>query len=329
MSDENFFSKKDQRIMTAFIGQGLLYDFITDKLDAERKKSVDDYVRNSPEAQHDIQKIQSGMSYAEKLRGLQISNELLDKVTVSSSYTRTLLDKVRFDDWSPALKMAIEGTVVALGIAVFAILIPWHKVMDLKFGSRQVVLTEVDKAPNAIAVAEQETPAKESVTFPDEGTAAVTVTSTTLTSAVVVASPTTTLAVTTATKVPESKTATTATLPAATVAAVPEKAKPAPVADKKQGVLFRGTVYVTNIQAVTPKLVEKVQELGGRKAGQVELGWFKGDTSYFHFTMPESRYEDLQSFFKEYGDLSIQQEPHERVMPEGIRRIIITVYEKK
>jgi hypothetical protein len=110
----------------------------------------------------------------------------------------------------------------------------------------------------------------------------------------------------------------------------PEKAKPtAGTAEKKMGVLYRGTISVTNIQAVTPKLVEKVQELGGRKAGQVELGWFKGDSSYFHFTMPESRYEELQEFFKEYGKLTIQQEAHERVMPEGIRRIIITVYEKK
>jgi len=88
-------------------------------------------------------------------------------------------------------------------------------------------------------------------------------------------------------------------------------------------------IFKAGDQSSKRTLSIKVQELGGRKAGQVELGWFKGDSSYFHFTMPESRYEELQEFFKEYGQLSIQQEAHERVMPEGIRRIIITVYEKK
>jgi len=323
MSDDGFFSKKDQRIMTAFIGQGLLFDFMTNSLDPERRKSVDEYVRSSPEAQADIQKIQSGLNYAEKLRGMQISKELLDKVTVSSSYSQTLLDKIRFDDWSPALKMAIEGTIVALGIATFAILIPWHKVMDLRFGSRQMILTEVDKAPNSIASAEKEAPGKEGETFPDEGTP-LAPTSTTLLLTGVATTPSPTLTP------QQTETKPVAKLPIVAVVPSPDKSRPATaVAEKKQGVLYRGVINVTNIQAVTPKLVEKVQELGGRKAGQVELGWFKGDSSYFHFTMPESQYQELQEFFKEYGTLAIQQEPHERVMPEGIRRIIITVFEKK
>ena len=59
MSDDGFFSKKDQRIMSAFIGQGLLFDYMTNALDHERRKAVADYVRNSPEAQSDIQKIQN------------------------------------------------------------------------------------------------------------------------------------------------------------------------------------------------------------------------------------------------------------------------------
>ncbi|MGZ5280566.1 MAG: hypothetical protein ACXWC9_11510, partial [Pseudobdellovibrionaceae bacterium] len=302
------------------------FDFMTNSLDPERRKSVDEYVRSSPEAQADIQKIQSGLNYADKLRGMEISKELLDKVTVSSSYSQTLLDKIKFDDWSPALKMAIEGTIVALGIATFAVLIPWHKVMDLRFGSRQMILTEVDKAPNSIATAEKETPGKEGEIFPDEGTP-LAATTTTLSLAGVATTPsptpTVTMPQTTETK-PVGKPPISAVVPPV------DKSRPATAAtEKKQGVLFRGVINVTNIQAVTPKLVEKVQELGGRKAGQVELGWFKGDSSYFHFTMPESQYQELQEFFKEYGTLAIQQEPHERVMPEGIRRIIITVYEKK
>lgn len=322
MMEENFFSKKNQRIISAFIGQGLLFDYMTKALDPERQKAVEDYVRSNPDAQMDIQKIQNGLSYAEQLRATQVAEELLEKVTVSSSYTQTLLDKIHFDDWSPALKMGIEGTIVALGITIFAILIPWHKVMDIKFGPREVILTEVDKAAVTTVVAETDTGTKESVVFPDEGPA---IASTTTTMAVAGGVPSSPIAQQTT---PSVKVSPPTTVPVPKTA--PEKSHAAAASsEKKMGVLFRGTISVTNIQAVTPKLVEKVQELGGRKAGQVELGWFKGDSSYFHFTMPESRYQELQDYFKEYGFLSIQQEAHERVMPEGIRRIIITVYEKK
>ncbi len=329
---DQFYSKKDQRIMSAFIGQGLLFDFMMDSLDEERRKAVDEFVRNSPEAQADIQKIQNGLNYTARLRETQIVAELLDKVTVSSSYTQSVLDKIRFDQWSPALKMGIEGTIVALGITTFAILIPWHKVMDLKFGSQEVILAEVDKAQTAKVASETDATSKESEVFPDDATTAASSTATTT----LVTTTTVQVAVKTpepeAAKTPvEAKAPSTTTLPAPAQTAAVEKNKAVAMAnsDKKAGVLYRGTISVTNIKAVTPKLVEKLQELGGRKAGQVELGWYKADSSYFHFTMPESRYQELQDFFKEYGTLSIQQEAHERVMPEGIRRIIITVYEKK
>jgi hypothetical protein len=100
--------------------------------------------------------------------------------------------------------------------------------------------------------------------------------------------------------------------------------------EKRQGELYRGVVAVTNVNATSQKLVEKIKELGGRKAGQVELGWNKnGDSAYFHFTMPASQYDELLAAIQEYGNLKIQKEKHERVMPEGIMRLIITVDEKK
>ncbi len=52
-------------------------------------------------------------------------------------------------------------------------------------------------------------------------------------------------------------------------------------------------------------------------------------TAYFHFTMPENNYQQMTDAFKEYGQLKIAKEKHERIMPEGIVRVIITVDEKK
>lgn len=315
MSDDNVFSKKGQRKVSSFIGQELLYDYMTGELDPERKKAVEEFARTNKEAQMDMQKIQNGLQYAEKLSQTKVSEALISKVSQPSSYTQVLLQKVRFDEWSPPLKLGIEAVVVATGITLFAVLIPWHKLMDLKIGSSEIVLTEVEKDNSTTIAPDTETASKEAEVFPDEGgptaatpavvqVAAVTSTTTTITTTT-----TLNLAATSPTKVP-------------VVAA--------PVEEKRHGELYRGSIEVTNVPAISPKLVERISALGGRKAGQVELGWSKnGDSSYFHFTMPESRYEELKSLFAEFGELKIQKEKHDRVMPEGILRLIITVDEKK
>ena len=63
-------SKKGQRQVTPFTGNELLYDYILDVLDDERKKAVETYLENSPEAQADFQKIQTGLQYAEKISAI-------------------------------------------------------------------------------------------------------------------------------------------------------------------------------------------------------------------------------------------------------------------
>lgn len=331
MNDDSFFSKKGQRKVSSFVGQELLYDYMTGQLDEERQKAVQDFIRLNKEAQMDMQKIQNGLSYAEKISQTKVSEALIERVSLPTNYTQVLMQKIRFEEWSPAFRMGLEATIVALGIMVVAVLIPWHKLMDLKIGSKDIILTEVDKNYVSKPVAETETSVKEEVVFPDE------------------VAPTTTLKTAAAkTATPTSVTTTTSTLVTTTTGAIAKtpvtlpKAAPVEKAvttsavataspdEKRQGELYRGVVAVTNVNATSQKLIEKIKELGGRKAGQVELGWNKnGDSAYFHFTMPASQYDELLAAIQEYGTLKIQKEKHERVMPEGIMRLIITVDEKK
>ena len=92
--------------------------------------------------------------------------------------------------------------------------------------------------------------------------------------------------------------------------------------------MYRGKLAVTNLEAIGPKIRDKILELGGRKAGEVELGWHKTpESAYFHFTIPEAKYEELQNFLSGYGTAVIDKEKHPRVMPDGIVRLIITVDE--
>jgi hypothetical protein len=95
------------------------------------------------------------------------------------------------------------------------------------------------------------------------------------------------------------------------------------------GYLYRGTISITNIEAVEPKITEKIEALGGRKAGSVELGWKKTENSlYYHFTIPEARYTELLTFLSTYGTPKFSKKKHSRVMPDGIIRLIFNVDEK-
>lgn len=103
-----------------------------------------------------------------------------------------------------------------------------------------------------------------------------------------------------------------------------------PGASGLKGAIYRGRLDVTNAEAINPKLVQFIDELGGRKAGNVPLGW-KSDSGggYFHFTLPEAKYEDLKNALQGYGQLKLEKHSHGRVMPEGIIRLIVEVKEKK
>ena len=105
----------------------------------------------------------------------------------------------------------------------------------------------------------------------------------------------------------------------------PEPSKKA-VDKKSEGFIYRGNLVVSNLDMVGPKMKAHIEELGGRKAGEVELGWMKNSkTSYFHFTIPEAKYNELIQYFQMYGKPNITKQPHPRVMPDGILRLIITI----
>jgi len=323
MSDEIPYSKKGQRKVSAFVGQELLYDYMTGALDSDRKKAVEDYLHSNREAYSDIQKIQHGMNYVEMLGATQVSEALLEKIKMPTSYLQGLLQKIDFDEWSPGFKLAIEASVVALGVVAIAILMPWNRMTIFRGDSKDMVLSELSKKYDTKSNSEKEAVFKDDTTFPDEEsgdhseTSVVAVTSSSTTTSLVVA------------KSPTEKSAKENN--AAAVPPIPpaDEDKTTAADSKRQGFLYRGSIEITNVQAVTPKLVDKVSELGGRKAGNVELGWSRGSGAYFHLTIPELKYEELKAAFSQYGELKITKEKHDRVMPEGIIRIIITVEEKK
>lgn len=336
--------------MSPFMAQELLYDYATQKLDPERTQAVKEYIQSSKEAQFDLQRIISGLQYADRLADTHLTQTLMAQVKAPSTYLQILHQKMRIEDWSPGIKMGLEVLVVAVLIISVSMLIPWHKLMEINWSiSRDVILAEVERknhsADEGDGAAVAPATADTSQVFTDEASGKVKpleakVTTDQTISAITPNVAGNSVAVTAKavpapqpaqvvaakvveTQAPAAKTAAAAKTPEA-------KAKEdSGAAQEHKGYLYRGSIILTNVQATTPKFLEKIKELGGRKAGEVELGWKKGSSSYFHMTIPESKYSALLDFAKEYGEFKISKEKHERVMPEGIIRIIFTIDEKK
>ncbi len=101
-------------------------------------------------------------------------------------------------------------------------------------------------------------------------------------------------------------------------------------APQRQGFVWRGTIKVDELdEESTGKITEIVVSLGGKKAGQVELGWKKGDSRYYHFTMPEANYTEFEQRLGDIGHVTLKKEKHPRVMPEGQMRVIMSVEASK
>lgn len=331
-------SKKGHRQVTPFTGNELLYDYMSGILDDERKTAVEAYLESSREAQLDFQKIQIGLQYSEKLKQITVSHALYEKMSVHASYLTVLFQKARFDQWPVGLKWGLEALAVVFVIVTFLTFAPWEKVMKLRLstGSGDVILTELNKAPTDKVASQTNPQATDTPEFVDEGIKKPEATPTpvavaankkpepTVTPAVAKATPTPAATP----KKPEQVAAATAATTAGEESSAEEES--GETSKPNTGYLYRGQIAVTNVEAIGPKVKEKILELGGRKAGEVELGWQKTpESAYFHFTIPEAKYEELQAFLSGYGTARISKEKHPRVMPDGIIRLIITVDEAK
>ncbi len=90
--------------------------------------------------------------------------------------------------------------------------------------------------------------------------------------------------------------------------------------------VYRGSITVTDFEQVASIIRDRVIAIGGKKAGEVELGWIKNkNISYFHFIFPAEKRDELVTFVQQYGKLNYKFEPHPRVLPLGQNRFIIEV----
>lgn len=301
-------SKKGRRKMSAFHARGLLFDYEAGTLDRERAAALERCLETDSEVRADLERIRAGLQYARSLADTRVSGPVLEKIEEPETYLSVLLKKTNYDRWPLTIKWGIEAAVVLTVFLVVLTVIPWDQALRFGLSSRgrEVILAEVTRPKDEVNdLQSTDTP----IPYEDEPSEAP------VAKAESPAPP----------SVPSTPPQTTPTSQTAVVPVVNERqAKPG------EGALFRGTLAVTNLSAAGPKIKDKIVELGGRKAGEVELGWRKTPGSaYYHFTLPEAKYEELLQTLGDHGTPRIAKEKHPRVMPSGTIRLIITIDESK
>ena len=310
--------KFNKREISPFFGQNFLYEYLQNSLDEERKKAVEEVIHSDKNTQSDFMKMTNGLQYVELLSEVVISDKIVDQIINRNTSFHKILNKIKFDRWPLSIKWTLEALIIVLAMVITLNVLPWGKIVHLasEDQNKDMMITKIDRKKKDLLITESEGRSKEIVNakpeFIDEGIKL------------------------------ESKKIGLVKVPLSLKNSIeikgkePHQSKPVvqnntEISNSKTtgGFLYRGQLQVTNVEMIAPKISEKIFELGGRKAGEVEIGWKKSNqTFYYHFTLPKSKLAELESLLKIYSELKLKKEPHTRVMPDGILRIIFTIEEK-
>ncbi len=351
-------TKQGQRNLSEFAASELIYAFVQKTLDVETARALQQNIQESKDLQKQYSQIQNAVGYLVKLGRTQVSQELTEKLNEPTGAMVWILERIRFHDWPQELRWGVESFLIGATIALTLLLVPWEQLKGIHFTRKaEIILAEADRHKESRAEFPDSTNSKEGEpSFSDEGLALNSINTKNQTwenitwppwreftvapslllprvveapsaeSAVVVSSVDVKTKTEKMNSIVNASSVDSAEVAESSKTEVKENAVVAPMGT---GFLWRGSVSVANAEAVVPKLVEKIAELGGRKAGSVALGWKKDPgVFYFHLTIPENKFEDFRKYISGYGVFQLKKEKHERVMPDGIIRVIFQAEEK-
>lgn len=323
--------KFQERLQSPYFSQEMLFEYFKNELNEQDAKITEKYLSESVSLRQDFADMQSARQLMGQLRGVKLSDNMLARVQTTQSMSLDLAKRLDHTQWPSGLKQSVMVIGGAIGVLAILLVVPWgdiyHQMMQNQ--SPQVVLVESTRTKSDVDLTTYEN--QETPEFTDEKD--VKENTEHKEAQKIVATETTAVAkVDIKGQVPSAHTP-------PPVIPTPIPAKPHEIAQPNAnaasaavsgGFLYRGRVFISNIQDTEPKITEKIIELGGRKAGEVALGWKKtSQSAYYHFTMPENKLNDLNQFLALYGEPKIVKEKHPRVMAEGIVRLIIEIEEAK
>jgi hypothetical protein len=96
--------------------------------------------------------------------------------------------------------------------------------------------------------------------------------------------------------------------------------------EHRQGYVWRGKLKVEELdEDLAERVTKAVTDLGGGKAGNVTLGWHRGQNYYYHFILPEENYDKLLNALNAEGIVQLTKERHPRIIKSGYIRVIMSV----
>ncbi|MCB0366087.1 MAG: hypothetical protein H6624_17835 [Bdellovibrionaceae bacterium] len=341
-SEEANTSRGPKRKLSRFLCREMLYDFVTNSLDDSRRKAVEDFLKQDFDTQQDLENLKEGIKYCSDLGETKISLPLMQEIRDYKGFWGRLKEGRLWSSWPDSIKWGIEAVAISAVAAIVAMVIPWKKVSQIfpKTDS-QVVLVEVKKEDK-----EKDLHGEKVAGMADQGEGRVTpsLPPEVPKESQVVPLPDvkTEPGKPEPDKKPQTKPPDSAPPEAAATSAEKKPVEVQQESDDEEGekptnqdrkplkgFVYRAFMSLEELDAKTSEIVGGIQALGGAKAGQVELGWRKPKGSYFHFSLPESNYEEMVKLLRNFGPVRIYKDPHWRVMPEGKIRFILWVEDSK
>jgi hypothetical protein len=288
-----FFQVKGKRRLSVFFVKENMLDFVKDRIDLETSREIQKMIEQEPGLRREHELVAKGIENAKLIAQATVPIEILQQVDYPETYLSILMVQMNYERWPLALRWAVESALVSIAAIACAILIPWQKVFHAiaPQGQSKYILAEVDVSQKEKIEADI-APAPPLAELLEQKPIV---------------------------EVP--------TIKEQTQDHIARKASPS---KSEEGALYRGTLKINSLDASDEMIREKIYTLGGKKAGEVELGWRKSaKLSYYHFTIPEENFLELEANLKKYGKYELNKEKHSRLMPQGQRRVILSVVEVK
>lgn len=319
-----------KRNLTTFLCQEMLFEYATDRLDAERSADVANFLPSDKSCQDTLEAIRRGLDYSSCLSRTTVAPELVARLRESESIFSLVRRFMEWEEWPETLRWSVSAIAISLLLAGIVSVVPWQRLtIHSQKEKNTIVLADIPNSAvpakssaDSTEVAEGETQeqaaengAEDLGTSGDEHDDGTSVPPPVAAGAPNVA--------------PE------AAPPRAADKELPSPGEtgqtaaltpPTPAKEQKpRGFVYRAFINLANVDESTPQIVQSLVDLGAEKAGEVPLGWRRGAGSYFHFTAPESNENQVLELLRSYGPVRISKDPHPRVMPAGQIRFILWV----
>ncbi len=301
-----------KRTLSKFLCQEIMYDYVTNKLDKARVLAVEECLSKDPELKQAELALREAINYCDQLSKTEITQPFMDQISADPPWYQAIKRGTSWRTWPEPLKWAFEAGAVSLCVAVFVYLTPWHKIGFFNKNFSGITLVDDRRVPILKDLSEVDASASNI----EEGPVKI-----------VIALPP---------PVPHEESSqkkATAPSPKETSAYIEAEAKKLKTktitkAVKGNAFVYRAFMSSGRIDELTPEIVATLSTLGGKKAGQVELGWKKPNGSYFHFSISEEQYLKALVYLNKISPVTVEKSAHRRVMPEGFVRVILWVEKK-